>query len=54
MTTGTKKKIIIGCVAIVMIGGIFGEKPPEEVKKDEVKVATKKETNSFETIIHNI
>ena len=46
MTTGTKKKIIIGCVAIVMIGGIFGEKPPEEVKKDEVKVAIKKEVTA--------
>ena len=43
MTTDTKKKILIGFVALMVIGGIFGEKPQEEAKKEEVKVTVKKE-----------
>jgi len=50
MTTDTKKKILIGFVALMVIGGIFGEKPQEEAKKDEVKVAVKKEVIKKEPI----
>jgi len=43
MKSETKKYMLIGFVALAVIGGIFGEKPKEEVILEEEKIPVKKE-----------